>query len=164
MIVYSKFTGWVYFLLCASLFILAISLVLVSLFFENPSTSTIIIIIISLIPILFFLIWIVWGELRTKAVKVTIEADKIKAKGFAGFGSEKTFLFSEISGFMTSILPSQYRDYEYLYLISNNHKVVKISEFYHKNYNELKAQAESKFKDLGSEEFRLRKEINEIFK
>lgn len=112
----------------------------------------------------FFILWLVVGELRTKAVKIIIESDRITAINFFGLGVSKTFHFSELEGFKISLLPAEYRDYEYLYLMLDKQKAIKLSEFYHENYFELKKIIAQKCKHLGTEKFNFWREIREIFK
>jgi hypothetical protein len=111
----------------------------------------------------FVLLWLIWGELRTKAVKVSIDMDRINVKGFLGLGISKEVFFSEIDGYKITNLPSEYRTYEYLYLIKAGKKVIKLSEFYHNNYDELKNGVSAKSKNLGVEKFSYLREFREIF-
>jgi len=113
--------------------------------------------------IIFIFVWLVWGEMRTKILKVGIEKDRIGVTNFQGLGNLKIVLFSEIDGFKTCVLPSEYKDYEYLYLIKNGQKIIKLSEFYHKNYAELKNEISKKCKNLGIEKFSLGRVIKELF-
>ncbi len=118
---------------------------------------------IFLFFISFFLIWLVWGEMRTKMLKVIIDNDRIMATNFQGLGSSKVFYFSEIDGYSTIILPSEYEDFEYLYVIQKGRKVIKISDFYHANYLELKKEISRKSKNIGVQKFSLIQEFKEIF-
>jgi hypothetical protein len=117
----------------------------------------------AILLFVFALLWLVLGELRTKEIKVTIDGDKIKVRNFLGAGVTKFYRFDEVDGFKTSILPSRQGDYEYLYLIKNNRKIVKLSQFYHRNYKELKQIIAAKTTDMGFEEFSYSKEFREIF-
>lgn len=118
------------------------------------------------IPILllffFILIWLVYGELRTKAIKVIISSNKVIVKNFMGLGLGKDYGFKEFDGYKISILPSEYKEYEYLYLYIGQKKIIKISQFYHSNYDELKKLITSKTKNLGEEPFSIIREIKEI--
>ena len=158
----SKFKPWVIYL--SGLFVLFAGLFvfLVFLFFRTPQLSSLSIMLVLLIPA-FFLVWIFVGELRTKAIKVTIEVNTITATSYLGFGRRKSFTLSEFDGFKTSILPSEYEDYEFLYLMSGNKKLVKLSQFYHQNYPQLKKAIAGKLKHLGHEKFRFVDELKEIF-
>ena len=50
----------------------------------------------------FTLIWLFWGEFRTKMIKVAIDGDIISIRKFGGLGKTNTFLLSEFDGFKTS--------------------------------------------------------------
>lgn len=117
------------------------------------------------IPTLLILVFIylVIGELRTKFIIIGINKNEIKIKRFLGLKTE-TYKFSEIEGWKYSHLPSRGGTYEYLYLYQNNKKIIKISEFYHKNYFQLKNKIQTNFKNLGYEQFSLLDELKEIFK
>lgn len=113
---------------------------------------------------LFILIWIFFGELRTKALKVIIDGDQIRTRNFFGLGFSKRYYFHEMDGFKTADLPATKETYEFLYLVVNNKKVIKISEFYHRNYPQMKQYIITKVPDLGYEDFSLLREVKEIFK
>jgi hypothetical protein len=150
------------FVISLLLFVFLIAVVIV--FQENLTSKSSIPMFLIGFLFIFFLLWLVWGELRTKAIKVWIETDSIIAINFLGLGTSKTFRFSEIDGYKITMLPAEYRDYEYLYLIINQQKVIKLSEFYHENYFELKKVITKKCKHLGTEKFNLMKEIRGIFR
>ena len=80
-----------------------------------------------------------------------------------GAGIEKKFYFNEFTGYKISILPSEYEEFEYLYLLIEERKVIKISQFYHSNYAELKQSIIRKTKNLGKEHFSFVREVKEIF-
>lgn len=120
--------------------------------------------LVIVVPLcLFFIVWISHGELRTKAVKVTIGVDRIKVAQFMGYGARKEYLLSEIEGYTLCLLPAEYRDYEYLYLIKDGKKVIKLSEFYHRNYLEMKNEIALKCKKMKPEKFSLISEWKEIW-
>src|SRR5690606_13126487 len=102
--------------------------------------------------LVFTFIYIVVGEIRTKFIIVEITENKIIVKRFFGLKRE-IFKFSEIKGWKYSYLSSIGGTYEYLYFYKNNRKVIKISEFYHKNYYQLKSHIQTKFDCLGYEKF-----------
>ena len=117
------------------------------------------------IPVcMLFLVWIVWGELRTKVIKVSIRYDRIEVRRYLGYGTPVEYWFSEIDGFTTVLLPSEYRHYESLNLIKDGRKVIKLSEFYHENYFELKEGISVKCKELKTEKYNLLREIKEIWR
>lgn len=129
----------------------------------KPNTPIIFIILFSTI-FTFLFIKLFWGELRKKTIKIFIEHQSISKKGFLGLGPLIKYEISNISGYKTSILNSKGVNYEYLYLFSNNKKVIIISEFYHLNYKELKTNIINKgIKNFGVEESSFVKETLEIF-
>ncbi len=114
------------------------------------------------VALLFTLIWLVFGELRTKIISVTIDHQYIEKKNYLGWYQK--YHFKDFDGFETSILVSKGASHEYLYLVKNNRKIIKISEAYHKNYNELKNRISLHSKDLGEVQFSYIDELKEIFK
>jgi hypothetical protein len=111
----------------------------------------------------FVIVWLFFGELRTKMIKVTIEDDHIFVNRFGGLLSATRYSLKDFSGFKTSHLRSRGGVYEYLYLMQSDKKAVKISEYYHSNYSTLKAELQPKIEDLGFEEFSFGDEMKEIF-
>jgi len=111
----------------------------------------------------FTFAWLFFGEFRTKMIKVKIDDDGITIKKFGGLGVSKRFLFTELDGFKISILRSQAKNNEYLYFMQGYKKIGKISDFYHKNYLDLKGLIKTKIKDLGFENFSYIDEIKESF-
>lgn len=112
---------------------------------------------------LFILIWVFFGELRTKALVITIDGDIIRASNFFGLGFSKKYSLQQVTGFKTSVLATTTSSYEYLYLMMNNKRIISISEFYHSNYSQMKQYIIAKVPDLGYESFNLLREIKKIF-
>jgi hypothetical protein len=158
----SKFKPWINIL--TGLFILFTGLLIFS-FSQLLSIEKIpsfgVLIFIGLL--VFFWIWIFFGEIRTKAVKVSIEMNNIIVSQYLGLGRKKIFNLSEFDGFKISLLPSEYDTYEFLYLMMNDKKIVKLSEFYHRNYSELKTVLAKKVTYLGNEKLNILNELKEIF-
>ena len=96
-------------------------------------------------------------------LKIAIESDRIIVNNFQGLGNTNVVYFSEVEGYKICVLPSEYKDYEYLYLLKNGQKIIKLSEFYHKNYPELKSEIAKKCKNLGTEKFSLGRVFKELF-
>jgi hypothetical protein len=125
----------------------------------------------SLIPFMLFCsffvfiwIWLIFGELRTKTVRIEIEDRTFLVKRYLGLGTSRHFDLDDISGFKTSILSSNTGTYEYLYLMVGTRKIAKLSEFYHSNYKELKRYIVSMdIKNIGFERFSNRQEFKDIF-
>jgi hypothetical protein len=113
--------------------------------------------------ILIFSFLIVFGEVRTKCISVTINKNEIVVKRFFGLQA-KTYKLSEIEGWKYSHLTGKGGTYEYLYLYKDGTKVVKISQFYHKNYFQIKNYIQGNFKYLGYEKLSYSDEFKEIFK
>lgn len=111
----------------------------------------------------FTTIWLVFGELRNKMVRVTIDDNSISSSKFGGLLPSKTYRFADIDGFKLSFLRSRAGGNEYLYIMQDDKKVIKISDFYHKNYSEIKEQVRLKTTDLGFENFSYIDELKEIF-
>ena len=112
---------------------------------------------------LFFVVWLIYGELRTKALKVYIEDNNITVSRYGGLGFKKHYKFSDFDGYQITILPSTYDQFEFLYLMINGKKKIKISEFYHTNYAEMKEYIIRKTTFAGEEDFDLLRELKEIF-
>ena len=96
-------------------------------------------------------------------IKVVLNDDHLLVKSFGGLATAKKYLYKELDGFKTSTLHSRGGDNEYLYFIKSNNKVGKISDFYHKNYLELKKEISSKLDNLGFEKFSYKDELKETF-
>ena len=158
----SKFKFWSLFAIISSL------LLLVVLIYTICKLGIVNLPLYASVPIFILLIlivaWLLFGEIRTKIVKVTIEGDTITVKNFLGLGVEKKYDFKEFEGYKISVLPSEYHEFEYLYLLLSRKKVIKISESYHNNYSELKQAIVRKTKNLGIENFSFLEEIKDLFK
>jgi hypothetical protein len=111
----------------------------------------------------FTWLWLVFGELRTKVIKVQIQEGEIIVSNYFGLGSKKKFYLSQLDGLETVLLPSKYNTYEYLYLIENGKKAIKLSQFYHKNYNDLKNSLTRQVQNFGQKDFSFIQELKEIF-
>lgn len=114
------------------------------------------------IYLIFVSVWLFFGELRTKIIKIEIQSDRIVFRRYLGLGCRKAILFKNIEGFVTSEVHHEGKMIEYFYIISKTKKKIKISEFYHKNYLELKVNLESHLKNLGKEKFTFLKELKGI--
>ncbi|MVN23470.1 hypothetical protein [Mucilaginibacter arboris] len=111
----------------------------------------------------FTLIWLFFGEFRTKMIKVELEDTFLTIRKFGGLSSTKKYLYKDLNGFKTSILRSSAGNNEYLYFMQDGKKIGKISDLYHKNYLTMKKEIELKLKDLGFETFSYADELKEIF-
>lgn len=158
----SRFRFWalflfLIFLLLCILYVLLLQLVIYSP--ENTPTG----IYNGLGFFIFLVTCVLIGEIRTKAIVLKIEGSAFTYSRFFGLTLGKTVRFHEIDGFKTSILSSKSGNYEYLYLIQNGKKIAKISQFYHRNYWELKNNISKQSKYLGFEKFNYFRELKDIF-
>ncbi|WP_157973001.1 hypothetical protein [Aureibaculum luteum] len=85
-------------------------------------------------------------------------------KRYLGLGSKREFKIDNFDGYTVSNLYSFSGIHEYLYLTKNGRKMIKISEFYHTNYLQLKEAIHSKVNFTGRTKFRMVDELTEIFK
>lgn len=159
----SKFTIKSYLVLIVTIAFLYLLFIIVPTFFGNPYYED------KLFPkifvpglTIFTFLYLVFGELRTKNINVELNDNEIIVKRFFGLKTEN-YRVSEIDGWKYSLLPSRGGTYEYLYLYKNNKKQIKISEFYHKNYKQLKKEIQAQYKSLGYEKFSYFDEFKEIF-
>lgn len=114
----------------------------------------------------FFLIvwvWLFWGEVRTKMIMIKLIDDEIIVKRFFGFGKKRRYGWYEFEGYKTCIVPSKAKDYEFLFLLKNGQRVIKISDMYHVNYSEMKRMIVKNARFLGKEDYSLIKDVKEIF-
>ncbi len=159
----SKFSLWV----ILTTFVIAILSGINYLFFskllfaDNDKMSFGVLMFIGLL--IFTWVWLTFGELRTKIIAVVIDSNVISVRNFWGLGRKVSFVLSDFEGYKTSLLPSKYRTYEYLYLIKNGKKIIKISQFYHRNYSDLKIEIRNNVKFIGQENFNYIRELKEIF-
>jgi hypothetical protein len=131
-------------------------------FFPGLSSMLVILIPAALFAILA-LLWLAYGEMRTKIIRITLEYDHLVIKRYYGLGKPETIYYADIDGFTISILPATYAAYEYLYLMRRGKKVAKLSQFYHKNYVDLKSELQTHIKDLGIVDYNSWQEIKDIF-
>lgn len=163
MTLHSRFRFWGAFL-PIELLLLVTGLIafVIDKLFEMPSLASFGIFVFLAFLISVF-IWIVSGELRTKVVKMHIEGEKVAVSNYFGLGPKRVYSFSQLDGLETALLPSRYGTYEYLYLIENGKKVVKLSQFYHSNYADLKNTLTGKVRNLGQKGFSYIQEFKDIF-
>ncbi len=110
-------------------------------------------------------IWIVmvWGELRLKALRIYFKTNSIEIRPFLGLGKKTLYSYNEISGFTIGLQPAYPLPYEYITLIGNKKRILRISQFYFRNYKEIKLLVIEKFENYQIQKFSLRKLIAEIF-
>jgi hypothetical protein len=117
------------------------------------------------IPLLLLsFIWILIVEVYVKTNSITFLDNTIKISRILGLTSEKEINLTEFDGFYTVNIHYKSGSYEHLFLIKNNKRYCAVTEFYHSNYQELKAVASKKLKDLGPIKSNLFKELINSFK
>lgn len=115
------------------------------------------------ILILMVTICLIFGEARRSITKIEINGNNISVSNYFGFGKKKTYNLSEMEGFTRSVLQGRGGNYQYTYLIKNNHRIIRVSEFYHKNYQSLVSCIYKRCKFLGDKQVSLIREAKEIF-
>lgn len=111
----------------------------------------------------FALVWLIYGECRTKIIRVELNFDNMVIRGYFGLAKPVTYYYADLSGFTITILPATNTAYEYLYIKQGDKNVGKLSEFYHKNFRDLKGDLQTHLKDLGYADFSYWKETKDIF-
>ncbi|HYD90176.1 MAG TPA: hypothetical protein VEA37_01675 [Flavobacterium sp.] len=157
----SKFKFTVY---IAPIFALAILLLLVCLIANKFEDFTSIGGGIFVSTLLFFSLIMFMADIRTKAIAIDFYEDDIRIRPFIGLGRQKIYRIGELDGFQSSIINSKGGTYLILYLMKDNRKVGKITEFYHSNYNEIHEFCVRNLKDLGSVRTNIITEIKDILK
>jgi hypothetical protein len=102
--------------------------------------------------VIFFTVSVLWMllyEMRTKIISVVFEDSVLYVKNWFGFGKEKQYPLEKITGYHTSALNSKLGDYKVIYIISEDKKIAKISEFYHSNFQEIETYVSSNLINLG---------------
>lgn len=102
-------------------------------------------------------------EFRNKIIKVEFINNQFRINRFFGLTNTKIIDDKIIDGFYNSILETKYGSYNYIYLMSNNKKIIKISNQYHKNFKELSIEIKKRYIDLGYINSGFISEIKDIF-
>lgn len=86
---------------------------------------------------LFCVCWLVFGELRRSAVRLCIDGGTLAVTPFAGLGFTRRYDLKSFDAITSTMLVSRGGAYEYRYLTKAGRRVVRVSSFYLKNYEEL---------------------------
>lgn len=157
----SKFKYWpVFTIIICVILLLVLTLVFISFGFPYFPLYISVPILLILFLVIF---WLTFRELRTKILKLKIEANQITSQNFIGFGITKTYELSEFDGYKISILPTEYQDFETLHLMQNNKEVLHISQLYHANYTELKKFISARCRNLGQVPYSILHKLKKIF-
>jgi hypothetical protein len=151
--------------------IVLVSITVLIFFFakKSPAFSEYIPLIVRIFMILlgvYLLLILVIGELRTRIIKVKIYNNFLAKAGFIGLGIKSVIYYKDVDGY--SVGSQSIRGgsvFETFNLIRGRYKVLKLSEYYHANYQEIKdAIIKAGVKDLGLSERNFIRETIEIFK
>ena len=115
--------------------------------------------LLLLLPVYFWL-----TEFRTRAHRVIIEENRITKREFFGFGDAKIYRYNEFRGFITSQQPGRLGTKEFIFLIKEGKRTICISQFYHRNYFQLKEAVAKKLPYLGDMEYRFGYEYKQMFR
>jgi len=163
MILKSKFRFWAFLIVGVLCILSSILLLFFMLWIADVKSNASIMVLFAIGLLSFIWMWLFLGELRTKAVAVKFEDGFVRIKRFMGLVSASVFELKEFDGYQTCLLPSRSGFYEYLYLMKDGKKQVKLSQFYHSNYSDLKKFIIKEVKFLGKENFSYKRELKEIF-
>jgi hypothetical protein len=163
MILKSKFRFWAYLIVGFLCVLSSILLLFFMLWVADVKAKVSVMVLFGTGLLAFTWLWICLGELRTKAVAVKLDDEFISIKRFIGLVPSGVYKLKEFDGYQTCLLPSRSGFYEYLYLMKDGKKQVKLSQFYHSNYSDLKKFIIKEVKFLGKENFSYKRELKEIF-
>ncbi len=113
--------------------------------------------------LLFFVVFIIFIELKDKIIAITFEQNSVIINRFCGLKNPVFFDDKEIEGFHKSIVTTKYGRYNYIYLMKGNKKIAKISNQYHKNFGDLSSEIEKRYKNLGFINSNLTSELKDMF-
>ncbi len=115
--------------------------------------------------VLVLIIWLVmvWGELRLKTHRIYFTTNGIEVRPFLGLRKSQTYSYDDITGFTIELQPAYPFPYERITLMSHEKKLLRISQFYFRNYKEIKLLITERFTNYQIQKFSLRKAITEIF-
>src|SRR5690606_37321414 len=93
-------------------------------------------------------IWIMMGEMRIRAIRVVVEEDHIMVREFLGLHKSRIFYYQDLDGYEIKVLEAEYGSYEYLFIMKKGKRVIRISQYYHSNYKELKFFIQKKLRQV----------------
>jgi hypothetical protein len=158
----SKFRTLPY-LLIAILIILAafVLYIISSIIFTNGTVPPLAVVVFALLFGLM-LFWFAWVELRKVMSRVIVDDKHIKVKYWGGLGKSHCFEYNLLDGYKTTVLPSTYDNYEYMYIMINEKTIIILSAFYHKNYKELRDTLKHKVQYIGYEPLKIKSYIKHM--
>lgn len=105
------------------------------------------------------IVWLIFGEIRTKMVLIIIDKTHIYRTNI--FGLTK-YNFKDFDGFETSLVISRTGSHQYLYMLKEGKREIIITEFHHKNYYNLKEEINKHVLNLGDKPYSYLKSFKEI--
>jgi hypothetical protein len=85
------------------------------------------------------LIMLLWGHQGSKVAMIEFDDEKVRTTSFYGLGVTRVLFIKDLAGYNTNIIRSRRgREYEQLYLYLESRRVVRLSQFHHVNYFEMK--------------------------
>ena len=145
----SVFRPWTYVFLSLSLLVFAIGFATFESVNHNDNSAMTILFMAMIGLFVFLWFFFVFLELKNKAVVLEISSSNLTVTNFLGLGNRKTFNWNEFEGFTTKELDARSGSFEYLYLQHPN-KLIIVSQYYHKNYPELKKEISKYVKYRGT--------------
>lgn len=142
--------------------VLVMSIIIPYLMMEDESMPWFVL-VVYYIPEVILVCIMIFGELRRRAIKVIIDSETITVKRYMGWGKEQLYFLNQFDGFYTTNLQSENGGYEYLYLMKDDKKIIKLSEFYHANFQEMKSAISDKVKNFGPLKYNFWREVKEFF-
>jgi hypothetical protein len=156
-----KWTAW----LTPIIFVMMFSAFTASAIFSflPEMASAVVIMIPGMACVACAMVWLIFGEFRTKMIEVELAFDHLTIGRYLGLAAPKTYYYTDLDGFTICILPASSTAYEYLYIKQNGKNIGKLSEFYHANYTALKDELEKHIKYIDVVDFSYWVEVKDIF-
>ncbi len=89
--------------------------------------------------------------------------DRIIVRRFLGLGRQRIYYYAELDGYTIRLLPARYGQYEYLFINKDGKRVIRLSEFYHRNYPDLKWEISRRLKEEDHLSFSWKEELKDIW-
>lgn len=153
----SKFRWTAYCVPLVFVFAIFVLLMVFGVFFSQPVPVQ-----AKLVSTLFMALFLLvaFGEMRKKAVTLNLYDECLTIKPFLGLARPVKYDYVDLQGFATRLVFMPNRGlYEYMYLLRNDKVIYSISEYYHANYEEMKAELAKSLPYLGKRNLTLRQEI-----
>ncbi|MBZ9730556.1 hypothetical protein LB467_12750 [Salegentibacter sp. JZCK2] len=121
----------------------------------------------NLFFLLFGLVFVIFfwlTEFRTKAHKVRLQSDVFEVRKYFGLGKLNKYQISELKGYYITKQTGGAGKYEYIFIVNESKRLIGVSAFYHRNYEQLKKKIEDELLYLGEKKFGFTEEYSEMFK